>query len=93
MHCFQRKFGFWVLRQFNRWLEKVVQRFDANGPSSELADDWRPFEGMNIVEQNCVDRRQNTEASELPAKEKTKTKNDIANYYQQKELKQVFDRI
>ncbi len=51
------------------------------------------FEGLNIVEQNCVDRRLNLEVSEMQAKVKTKIENDNANNCQQKELEQEFGRI
>jgi len=88
------------------WKEEV-KRSNANSPrdahlheqgktnleAKTISSLIKTFERLIIVEQDCVDRRLNSEVSKLQAKVKAKIECNVANCCQQKELEHKFDEI
>ncbi len=53
----------------------------------------KTFDGLNIIEQDCSDRKLNSEISKMQAKLRTKIEWDIANYRQKRELEREFNMV
>ncbi len=53
----------------------------------------KTFDGLKIIEQDCSDRKLNSEINDMQTKLKTKIERDIANYRQKRELEREFDVV